>query len=232
VIRVAIADDQALVRGGFRAILAAEPDIEIVAEAGTGVEAVEAVATASPDVVLMDVRMPELDGIEAARRIAATRSATRVVMLTTFDLDQHVYDAFRAGATGFLLKTVSPEDLTAAVRAAYVGDALLAPSITRRLVERFAAAPQPHSNQRLQTLTERECEVLRLVAQGLSNNEIAGRLFASPGTVKTHVARILTKLDLRDRVQVVVLAYETGLVRPGEGVAGPGPGSAGSAREV
>lgn len=216
VIRVAVADDQALVRGGFRAILAAQPDVDVVAEAASGTEAVAMVAATAPDVVLMDVRMPDMDGIEATRHITASASTARVVMLTTFDLDELVYDAFRAGATGFLLKTVSPEDLSTAVRAAYAGDALLAPAITRRLVERFVAAPQAQSNRKLQTLTERERDVLRVVAQGLSNNEIALQLFVSPGTVKTHVGRILSKLGLRDRVQAVVLAYETGLVHPGD----------------
>jgi DNA-binding NarL/FixJ family response regulator len=215
VIRVLIADDQVLVRSGFRAILSAQADIDVVGEAGTGAEAVAGVASASPDVVLMDVRMPELNGIEATSRITAT-SPTRIVMLTTFDVDAHVYDAFRAGATGFLLKTVTPEYLVEAVRAAYAGDALLAPAVTRRLVERFAAAPRPGGDGRLRPLTQREVEVLRLVAQGLSNDEIAGRLFLSAGTVKTHVGHILAKCDLRDRVQAVVLAYETGLVRPGE----------------
>jgi len=204
------------VRGGFRAILNAQSDIDVVAEAGTGVEAVHVVASRSPDVVLMDVRMPEMDGIEATRRLTAAGSAARVLMLTTFDVDEHVYDAFRAGATGFLLKTVSPEDLVAAVRTAYAGDALLAPAITRRLIERFTAAPQAQSNRRLEALTDRERDVLHLVAQGLSNGEIAGRLFVSPGTVKTHIGRILAKLGIRDRVQAVVFAYETGLVRPGE----------------
>lgn len=213
-IRVVVVDDQALVRGGFRAILAAQPDIEVVGEAGTGAEALDVIAVTNPDVALVDVRMPEMDGIEATRRIVAA-SACRVLMLTTFDLDEHVYDAFRGGATGFLLKTVSPEDLVAAVRAAHAGDALLAPAITRRLVERFVAAPNPANDDRLYTLTERERDVLRLIAQGKSNNEIAGELFVSHGTVKTHVGRILTKLGLRDRVQAVVLAYETGLVRPG-----------------
>ena len=213
-IRVVVVDDQALVRGGFRAILAAQPDIEVVGEAGTGAEALDVIAVNNPDVALVDVRMPEMDGIKATRRIVAA-SACRVLMLTTFDLDEHVYDAFRAGATGFLLKTVSPEDLVAAVRAAHAGDALLAPAITRRLVERFVAAPNPANDDRLHTLTERERDVLRLIAQGKSNNEIAGELFVSHGTVKTHVGRILTKLGLRDRVQAVVLAYETGLVRPG-----------------
>ena len=162
-IRVLIADDQALVRGGFHAILTAQPDIEVVAEAGTGAEAADLVTTTSPDVVLMDVRMPDLDGIDATRRITTVGGAVRVLMLTTFDVDEYVYDAFRAGATGFLLKTVSPEHLVAAVRAAYAGDALLAPAITRRLVERFAAAPRPGASEQLAALTERERDVLRLV---------------------------------------------------------------------
>ncbi len=214
-IRVLIADDQVLVRSGFRAILAAQPDINVVGDAGNGVEAVDLVAKTAPDVVLMDVRMPELNGIDATRRITA-RSPTRVVMLTTFDVDEHIYDAFRAGATGFLLKTVAPEYLIEAVRAAHAGDALLAPAITRRLVERFAAAPRPGTTSQLQQLTERERDVLRLIARGLSNDEIACQLFVSLGTVKTHVGRILAKYSLRDRVQAVVLAYETGLVRPGD----------------
>ena len=213
-IRVLIADDQALVRSGFRAILCAQPDIDVVGEAGTGVEAITGVAACSPDVVLMDVRMPELNGIEATRRITAD-DPCRVLMLTTFDLDELVYDAFRAGATGFLLKTVSPEYLADAVRAAHAGEALLAPSLTRRLIERFAAAPRPGARGAFEELTEREREVLVLIAQGLSNDEIAARLFLSLGTVKTHVGRILAKYNLRDRVQAVVLAYETGLVQPG-----------------
>jgi DNA-binding NarL/FixJ family response regulator len=223
VIRVVVADDQALVRGGFRAILAAHPDIEVVGEAGTGTEAVAAVAAHSPDVALVDIRMPEMDGIEATRRITASGSACRVLMLTTFDLDEHVYDAFRAGATGFLLKTVSPEDLVAAVRAGAEGDALLAPAITRRLIERFVTSPAPTEDRRLDALTDRERDVLALIAQGLSNSEIGGRLFVSHGTVKTHVGRILTKLGLRDRVQAVVVAYETGLVRAGQSPAAPAP---------
>ena len=213
-IRVVIADDQALVRGGFRAILAAHPDVDVVGEAGTGGEAVDTVTATQPDVALIDVRMPEMDGIEATRRITAS-GPCRVLMLTTFDLDEHVYDAFRAGATGFLLKTVSPEDLVAAVRAVAEGDALLAPTITRRLIERFVTAPAPAEDRRLDALTDRERDVLRLVAQGLSNAEIAAALFVSHGTVKTHVGRILTKLGLRDRVQAVVVAYETGLAQPG-----------------
>lgn len=219
-IRVLIADDQALVRSGFRAILSAQTDIQVVGEAGTGAEAIAAVGSTSPDVVLMDVRMPDVNGIEATSGITSTHAA-KVVMLTTFDIDEHVYDAFRAGATGFLLKTVSPEYLVETVRAAHAGDALLAPTITRRLVERFAAAPRPGANGRLQHLTERELEVLRLIAQGLSNEEIAAQLFLSPGTVKTHVGRILAKCRLRDRVQAVVLAYETGLVQPGDEALAP-----------
>jgi DNA-binding NarL/FixJ family response regulator len=215
-IRVVVADDQALVRGGFRAILTAQGDIQVIGEAGNGREAVNLVSSASPDVALVDVRMPEMDGIEATRRITGV-SACRVLMLTTFDVDEHVYDAFRAGATGFLLKTVSPEDLVTAVRSAHAGDALLAPAITRRLIERFVKEPKPAGDQRLDSLTGRELDVLKLVAQGLSNAEIADALFVSQGTVKTHVGRILTKLGLRDRVQAVVLAYETGLIRPGEG---------------
>jgi DNA-binding NarL/FixJ family response regulator len=215
VIRVVVADDQALVRGGFRAILSAHPEIEVVGEAGSGAEAVALVAATAPDVALVDVRMPETDGIEATRRITASGSSCRVLMLTTFDVDEHVYDAFRAGATGFLLKTVSPEDLMAAVRAAAGGDALLAPSITRRLIERFVSAPAPTDDGRLERLTDRELDVLRLVAQGLSNAEIAEELYVSHGTVKTHVARVLMKLGQRDRVQAVIFAYETGVVSLG-----------------
>jgi DNA-binding NarL/FixJ family response regulator len=214
--RVLIADDQALVRGGFRAILAAQPDLEVVAEAGNGREAVAEVARTEPDVALVDVRMPEMDGIEATRRITAATPVCRVLMLTTFDVDEHVYDAFRAGATGFLLKTVAPEDLVHAVRAAHAGDALLAPAITRRLIERFVVAPKPDGHVQLEQLTPRERDVLQLLAQGLSNAEIGAALFVSQGTVKTHVGRILAKLGLRDRVQAVVLAYESGLVRPGD----------------
>ena len=215
-VRVLIADDQALVRGGFRAILAADPRIDVVAEAGDGAEAVAAVARTRPDVALVDVRMPEMDGIEATRRITRSVDTCRVLILTTFDLDLHVYDAFRAGASGFLLKTVSPEALVSSVHAAYDGDCLLAPAVTRRLVERFVSTPTPHEGDRLSALTDREREVLGLVATGFSNAEIASTLFVSHGTVKTHVGRILAKLGLRDRVQAVVLAYECGLVRAGE----------------
>jgi DNA-binding NarL/FixJ family response regulator len=208
------------VRGGFRAILSTQPDIEVVAEAGTGAEAIEQVVTHNPDVVLMDVQMPESNGIEATRRITTAGYPARILMLTTFDLDEHVYDAFRAGATGFLLKTVSPEHLVDAVRSAHNGDALLTPTITRRLVERFVSAPRPGCAGQLQQLTDREHDVLCLIAQGLSNDEIADHLYLSAGTVKTHVGRILSKCHLRDRVQAVVLAYETGLVRPGEATTG------------
>jgi len=219
--RVVVADDQALVRGGFRLILNLA-GIPVVAEAADGKEAVAAVLRHRPDVVLMDIRMPEMDGLEATRRIAAARPPesgkdTRIIILTTFDLDQYVYTALAAGASGFLLKDVSPEHLIAAVRLVRSGDALLAPSITRRLVERFAGH-QPMAaevNADLSTLTPRELEVLGLIARGLSNAELAAELTVSEATVKTHVARILAKLQLRDRVQAVVLAYETGLVSPG-----------------
>ncbi|MEU6379339.1 response regulator transcription factor [Streptomyces sp. NPDC046909] len=216
-LRVVVADDQNLVRTGFRMILTGH-GIDVVAEAGDGEEAVAAVRRARPDVVLMDIRMPKLDGLEATRRIlTGAPGEPRVIILTTFDLDQFVYDALAAGASGFLLKDVTPEHLVAAVRLVRTGDALLAPAITRRLVERFAAAPEqvepslgPHPD--LTALTPRELEVLRLLAHGLSNTELAARLHLSETTVKTHVSRILAKLQLRDRVQAVVLAYETGLV--------------------
>ncbi|MFJ7248105.1 response regulator [Kitasatospora sp. NPDC098652] len=218
-IRVVVADDQALVRIGFRLILESE-GIEVVAEAEDGEQAVAAVRRNRPDVVLMDIRMPGLDGLEATRRILADRAADapRIIMLTTFDLDHYVYAAMAAGASGFLLKDVTPEHLAAAVRLVRTGDALLAPAITRRLVERFArpAAPEAAAPHReLATLTPRELEVMGLLARGLSNAELAGRLQLSEATVKTHVARILGKLGLRDRAQVVVAAYETGLVSVG-----------------
>ena len=216
-IRVLLADDQALVRSGFRLILESEPDLEVVAEANDGAEAVALTLEHRPDVVLMDVRMPELDGLEAGRRIlAGPAAATRVVMLTTFDLDEYVFEAIRDGATGFLLKTAPPDQLVAAVRSAVAGEMLLAPSITRRLVEEFA-----HRSQRgarpaaVDRLTARELAVLQLLARGLSNAEIARELVVEPSTVKSHVASLLQKLDLRDRVQAVVLAYESGLVEPG-----------------
>ncbi|HUC22849.1 MAG TPA: response regulator transcription factor [Streptosporangiaceae bacterium] len=215
--KVVIADDQALVRGGFRMILGAA-GIPVVAEAADGAEAVAAVLKYRPDVALIDIRMPEMDGIEATRRILAAPSASgcRVLILTTFDLDQYVYAALTAGASGFLLKDVSPEQLVAAVRMVRAGDALLAPSITRRLVERFAAPAgvRPAAGANLSDLTPRELEVLKLLAHGLSNAELAAEFTLSEATIKTHVARILAKLQLRDRVQAVVLAYETGLVGP------------------
>jgi DNA-binding NarL/FixJ family response regulator len=214
---VVIADDQALVRGGFRLILAAEDDLEVVGEAENGREAVALVRELRPDVVLMDVRMPVLDGIAATRDIVAERIATRVLVLTTFDADEIVYDAMRAGASGFLLKSAPPAQLVEGVRTVAAGDALMAPTITRRLVEDFVRGPRPGDAvpAALADLTEREREVLALIAAGLSNAEIAGRLVVSAATVKTHVNRVFAKLDLRDRVQAVVLAYECGLVRPG-----------------
>ena len=217
-VRVVVADDQALVRTGFRMILTAD-GIEVVAEASNGTEAIDAVRRTRPDVVLMDIRMPGLDGLEATRRIlAADGDAPRVLMLTTFDLDEYVYAALAAGASGFLLKDVTPEQLTAAVRLVRAGDALLAPSITRRLVERFASGGKQTSavHHDLASLTPREREVLQMLARGLSNAELAAAFQLSEATVKTHVARILGKLQLRDRVQAVVVAYETGLVAPGE----------------
>jgi RNA polymerase sigma factor (sigma-70 family) len=218
-IGVLIADDQALVRTGFRMILEAEGDMRVVAEARDGAEAVEATRRMRPDVVLMDIRMPRLDGLEATRRILAGRPATppRVLMLTTFDLDEYVYDALRAGASGFLLKDVPPEQLTAGIRAVASGESLLAPAVTRRLIESFLDAHRPPARapSALDELTEREREVLVLIARGLSNTEIAAQLVVSTTTVKTHVARILSKLGLRDRVQAVVLAYETGVITPG-----------------
>ncbi|MGH3658200.1 MAG: response regulator [Micromonosporaceae bacterium] len=216
-LRVVIADDQALVRTGFRMILAAD-GIEVVAEAADGEKAVSAVRRSRPDVVLMDIRMPGMDGIEATRRLLADGATARVLILTTYDLDRYVYAALTAGASGFLLKDVTPEQLVAAVRLVQAGDALLAPAITRRLVERFAPRDEARAwvHRDLSELTTRELEVLRLLGTGLSNAELADRLTLSTATVKTHVARILSKLHLRDRVQAVVLAYETGLIAPGD----------------
>ncbi|HXH97098.1 MAG TPA: response regulator transcription factor [Gaiellaceae bacterium] len=212
-IRVLLADDQALVRAGFRLILDAEPDIEVVAEAADGAEALERAGETRPDIVLMDVRMPTLDGIEATRRLLASSGDVHVLMLTTFDLDEYVVDAFRAGASGFLLKTAPPQQLVAAVRTLQDGDALLAPASTRRLIEQYARPTE--DDAALVALTTREREVLRLLARGLANAEIAAELVVEPSTVKSHVASVLAKLDLRDRVQAVVFAYESGLVRPG-----------------
>jgi DNA-binding NarL/FixJ family response regulator len=212
-IRVLLADDQALVRGGFRLILDAEPDIEVIAEAADGSQAIGKALQARPGVVLMDIRMPVLDGIQATRQLVPQLPATRVVMLTTFDLDDYVVDAFRAGASGFLLKTAPPAQLVAAVRTVHAGDALLAPVSTRRLIEQFAKPPS--QAPALQGLTAREHDVLRLLARGLTNAEIAQQFVVEPSTIKSHVASVLAKLGLRDRVQAVVFAYESGLIQPG-----------------
>jgi len=218
VIRVLLADDQALVRAGFRMILKAEPGIEVVGESADGRDAVELAGALEPDVVLMDIRMPEMDGIEATRRITGVaENAPRVLVLTTFDLDEYVYEALRSGASGFLLKDAPEEQLLAGIRIVADGGSLFAPAVTRRLIERFAETRAPEPPPLLVELTPRELEVLRLLAGGLSNAEIAATLVVSEHTVKTHVARILAKLDLRDRVQAVVLAYESGLVQPGTG---------------
>jgi DNA-binding NarL/FixJ family response regulator len=219
-IRVLIADDQELVRTGFRVIVNAEPDMEVVGEAGDGRETLDAVRNRRPDVVLMDIRMPNLDGLEATRMIAAEHQPPRVLILTTFDLDEYVYDALRAGASGFLLKDAGASELLHAIRVVAAGDALLAPAITRRLIEDFARRPPATAHPAaLAELTPRELEVLRLVARGRSNNDIAGELVVSDATVKTHVARIFSKLGVRDRAQAVVIAYETGLVQAGNATA-------------
>jgi DNA-binding NarL/FixJ family response regulator len=220
VIRVLLADDQALVRGGFRSILEGQGDIEVVGEASDGDDAVEQALRLHPQVVLMDIRMPRLDGIEATRRLLAHRpEGIRVLILTTFDHDAYVYDALRAGASGFLLKSAPPRDLAGAIRTVTAGQSLLAPEITRRMIEEFVRQPPPASGApaAIADLTARELEVLRLLADGRSNSEIAGALFLSEPTVKTHVTRIFSKLGLRDRVQAVILAYECGLVRAGHG---------------
>ncbi|WP_308293251.1 response regulator transcription factor [Streptomyces sp. YS415] len=219
-IRVVVADDQELVRSGFSMILEAQPDIEVVAEAGDGAEAVAAVRRHAPDVLLLDIRMPVMDGLEAARRVCG-QSGCKVVMLTTFDLDEYVYEALYAGASGFLLKDVRRDDLVHAVRVVAAGDSLLAPTVTRRLVadlvrRRRQEAAAEVTPERLDVLTAREVETLRMLARGLSNAEIASALFVSEHTVKTHVSNVLSKLGLRDRVQAVICAYETGLVAPGE----------------
>ena len=224
-ISVLLADDQALVRAGFRALLNAEPDLEVVAEAGDGLEALRLVSGTRPDVVLMDIRMPGVDGLEATRRIAAdpALTGTRVVILTTFELDEYVFEALRTGASGFLVKDTEPVELLRAVRAVAAGDALLSPSVTRRVIGEFAApggrgrptAPPGEAERRLEQLTDREREVMVLVGEGLSNDEIAARLVISPATAKTHVSRTMVKLGARDRAQLVVHAYEAGLIRPG-----------------
>ena len=220
-IRVEVADDQVLVRSGFTMLLSGEPGVEVVGEAGNGAEAVALAASEHPDVILMDVRMPVMDGLEATRRITGDESlsSTRVVILTTFDLDEYVHEALRAGASGFLLKDTLPVDLLNAVRVVAAGDALIAPRITRRLIEEFARRPGPAAAAAAQAalgqLTEREREVLELIAKGQSNAEIAATLYVSHATVKTHVSRLLMKLDARDRAQLVMIAYETGVVMPG-----------------
>ena len=222
-ITVLVADDQAMVRAGFRMLLSQEPDIEVVAEAGNGLEAVRKAARDRPTLVLMDIRMPELDGLEATRRILANDLQARVLILTTFDLDEYLYEALGAGASGFVLKDDPPESLIAAIRTVAAGDALLSPAVTRRVIQRFTWMTRPApAPKELADLTSREQEVLQLIAQGLSNAEIAGQLYIGEGTVKTHVTHVLQKLGLRDRVQAVVLAYHTGLA--GEG---PHPGPPG-----
>ncbi len=217
-VRVVLADDQALVRAGFRLILEGEDDLDVVGEAGDGDEAVAVTRRLRPDVVLMDVQMPRLDGLEATRRLGQDGVRSRVVILTTFEQDDYVFEALRAGASGFLLKNTPPEELVQAVRVVAAGDALLAPSITRRVIEDYSRRSAPRRKDAgLDLLTERELEVLRLLATGLSNAELAGRLFLGEGTIKTHVSHVLSKLGLRDRVQAVVFAYESGLVEPGAG---------------
>jgi DNA-binding NarL/FixJ family response regulator len=224
-VRVLLADDERLVRAGFRMLLRAEADIEVVGEASDGRQAIEAAARLHPDVILMDIRMPTLNGLEATRQLLAADAPSRVLVLTTFDLDEYVYEALRAGASGFLLKDAPEEQLLAAIRVVAVGGALFAPSVTRRLIEEFSrrlpANPEPPPG--FSDLTPREVEVLKLLARGLSNAELAQTLYLSENTARTHVARILTKLGLRDRTQAVVLAYESRLVRPGEDQSGADP---------
>jgi DNA-binding NarL/FixJ family response regulator len=209
--RVLVVDDQSMVRAGFRMLLGSQSDIEVVAEASNGLEAVDKAARFHPTVVLMDIRMPELDGLEATRRILAADGAARILILTTFDLDEYVYEALRAGASGFVLKDDPPEQLLAAIRTVAGGEALLSPAITKRVIKQFTRIPQPAPPRELEDLTERELDVFRLIARGLSNAEIGEELYISETTVKTHITHILQKLNLRDRVQAVVLAYETGL---------------------
>ena len=214
-IRVLVADDQSMVRAGFRMLLGGEQDIEVVAEASNGLEAVDKAARFHPNVVLMDIRMPELDGLQATRRILAADGTARVLILTTFDLDEYVYEALAAGASGFVLKDDPPEQLIAAIRTVAAGDALLSPTITKRVIKEFARIPRPTPPKELEELSEREREVFRLIARGLSNGEIGQELYISETTVKTHVTHILAKLNLRDRVQAVVLAYQTGVFETG-----------------
>jgi DNA-binding NarL/FixJ family response regulator len=213
-IRVLVADDQSMVRAGFRMLLARDDDIEVVAEAGNGLEAVAQAARVRPTVVLMDIRMPELDGLEATRRILAADNAIRILILTTFDLDEYVYEALRAGASGFVLKDDPPEQLIAAIRTVAAGDALLSPTVTRRVIKQFTRIPRPRPPKEFNELTSREQDVFRLIAQGLSNVEIGQRLYIGETTVKTHITHILQKLSLRDRVQLIVLAYQAGIVEP------------------
>jgi len=210
-LRVLVADDQSMVRAGFRMLLSSEEDIEVVAEASNGLEAIDKTARFQPTLVLMDIRMPELDGLEATKRILAADSSARILILTTFDLDEYVYEALAAGASGFVLKDDPPEQLVAAVRTVAAGDALLSPSITKHVIKQFTRVPRPTPPKEFNELTEREREVFRLIANGLSNTEIAQELYISDTTVKTHITHILQKLNLRDRVQAVVLAYQTGL---------------------
>ncbi|HSL63411.1 MAG TPA: response regulator transcription factor [Gaiellaceae bacterium] len=210
-IRVLVADDQSMVRAGFRMLLSGEEDIEVVAEASNGLEAIDKAARFRPTVILMDIRMPELDGLEATRRILAADDSARILILTTFDLDEYVYEALAAGASGFVLKDDPPEQLIAAIRTVAAGDALLSPAVTKRVIEKFTHIPRPTPPKAFDELTTREREVFRLIANGCSNAEIAQQLFISDTTVKTHISHILQKLDLRDRVQAVVLAYQTGL---------------------
>ena len=216
-VRVLVADDQSMVRAGFRMLLSGEPDIEVVAEASNGLEAVDKAARFDPAVVLMDIRMPELDGLEATRRILAADDTARVLILTTFDLDEYVYEALTAGASGFVLKDDPPEQLISAIRTVAAGEALLSPTVTKRVIKQFTRIPHPTPPPEFDELTAREQEVFRLIASGLSNPEIAQELFISEATVKTHITHILQKLNLRDRVQAVVLAYQTGLFEPDGG---------------
>ena len=210
-IRVLVADDQSMVRAGFRMLLGGEEDMEVVAEASNGIEAVNQAARFNPGIILMDIRMPELDGLQATRRILAADKAARILILTTFDLDEYVFEALRAGASGFVLKDDSPEQLIAAIRTVAAGDALLSPAITKRVIQKFARTPRPAPPKELEELSERERDVFRLMTSGLSNAEIGKQLYISETTVKTHVTHILQKLNLRDRVQAIVLAYQTGL---------------------